>query len=91
LPIARGSSHAPNDLGWEIITPNRLKLGSNNFRQLEGHIILSGGPQTMLERNRLLQEKWYDIFINRIHLHIPPKASSPKLCLLTLKPSKKEM
>jgi hypothetical protein len=25
----------------------------------------------MLKRNRLLQEKWYDIFIDRIHLLIP--------------------
>ena len=27
LPIARGSASAACDLGWEIITPNRLKLG----------------------------------------------------------------
>jgi hypothetical protein len=80
LPIARGTSRAPNDLGWDIITPNRLKLGRNNFRQLEGHIVLSGGPQTMLDRNRLLQEKWYDIFIDRIHLLVPkalPSHSHP--------------
>jgi hypothetical protein len=71
LPIARGSASAPNYLGWEIITPNRLKLGRNNFRQLEGEIELTGGPQTMLERNRLLSEKWYQLFIDRIPLLIP--------------------
>jgi hypothetical protein len=71
LPIARGSDRAPTDLGWEIITPNRLKLGRNNFRQLEGTVILSNAPQTQLERNRLCQERWYELFIERIHLLIP--------------------
>jgi hypothetical protein len=75
LPIARGSSCAPTDLGWEVITPNRLKLGRNNFRNLEGTITLTGGPQTMLDRNRLLTERWYQLFIERIHLFIPgPKS-----------------
>jgi hypothetical protein len=71
LPIARGSDRAPTDLGWEIITPNRLKLGRNNFRQLEGTVILSNAPQTQLERNRLCQERWYELFSERIHLLIP--------------------
>jgi hypothetical protein len=76
LPIARGSSKAPTDLGWEIITPNRLKLGRNNFRQLDGPVVLSGGPQSLLERNRLIQERWYEIFISRIHLLIPSPTTS---------------
>jgi hypothetical protein len=71
LPIARGSSRAPTDLGWDVISPNRLKLGRNNFRQLEGEIVLSGTPQNLLDRNRLLSERWYDIFVKRIHLLIP--------------------
>jgi hypothetical protein len=71
LPIARGSTRVPSNLGWEIITPNRLKLGCNNFRQLEGNVILSNAPQSQLERNRLLQEKWYSIFSERIHLLVP--------------------
>jgi hypothetical protein len=71
LPIARGSSTAAYDLGWEVITPNRLKMGRNNFRQLEGDIQLSGAPQTMLECNRMLTEKWYEIFVERIPLLIP--------------------
>ena len=74
LPIARGSDRAPTDLGWEVITPNRLKLGRNNFRQLEGNIVLHGGPQTLLERSRLLQERWYALFIDRIHLLVPGPA-----------------
>jgi hypothetical protein len=71
LPIARGSTRVPSNLGWEIITPNRLKLGRNNFRQLEGTVILSNAPQTQLERNRLIQDKWYTIFSERIHVLVP--------------------
>jgi hypothetical protein len=73
IPIARGSSRAPGDLGWEVITPNRLKIGRNNFRQLEGSIVLAGAPQTMLERNRELSDKWYELFVERIH-HLVPQA-----------------
>lgn len=72
VPIARGSASAPNDLGWEIITPNRLKIGRNNYRQLDGPIKLDNCPQTQLDRNRLLTSTWYEIFIKRLSLLIPP-------------------
>ena len=72
VPIARGSASAPNDLGWEIITPNRLKLGRNNYRQLDGPIKMDNCPQNQLERNRMLTSKWYEIFIERLSLLIPP-------------------
>ena len=49
LPIACGSTSAACDLGWEIITPNRLKLGRNNNRQLDGPILLDNCPQNQLE------------------------------------------
>ena len=81
LPIARGSDRSPTDLGWEIITPNRLKLGRNNFRQLEETIILSNAPQTQLERNRLCQERWYELFIDRIHLLVPKAARRDTIIL----------
>lgn len=71
IPIARGSASAANDLGWEIITPNRLKLGRNNYRQLEGPMKLDNCPQSQLERNRLLTSRWYEIFIERLHLLVP--------------------
>ena len=60
------------DFGWEIIVPNRLKLGRNNNRQLEGLIKLDNCPQTQLERNRLLTKPWYEIFIKWLSLLIPP-------------------
>jgi hypothetical protein len=77
LPIARGGAKAATDLGWEIITPNRLKLGRNNFRQLEGEVVLSDAPQMMLARNRQIQKRWYEIFLNKLHLLIP-KPEPPK-------------
>jgi len=72
LPMARGDSSSASDMSWEIITPNRLKLGRNNHRQLEGRVILNNCPQTQLERNQVLTARWYEIFIQRIHLLIPP-------------------
>ena len=32
LPIARGDASNELNFGYEVITPNRLKLGRNNFR-----------------------------------------------------------
>jgi hypothetical protein len=71
VPIARGTSTAPTDLGWDIITPNRLKLGRNNYRQLEGEVILDSCPQTQLDMNRSILREWYSIFIDRVHLLVP--------------------
>jgi hypothetical protein len=80
VPIARGTSTAPTDLGWEIITPNRLKLGRNNFRSLDGEIRVDYCPQTQLERNREIMREWHSIFIDRMHLLVPvlPKVSARK-------------
>ena len=36
LPIAKESNSNETALGYEIITHNRLKLGCNNYRSLEG-------------------------------------------------------
>ena len=71
VPIARGTSTAPTDLGWDIITPNRLKLGRNNYRQLEGEVILESCPQTQLDRNRSILKEWYAIFMDRVQLLVP--------------------
>ena len=62
---------AATDLGWEIITPNRLKLGRNSHRNLEGPVVLDNNPVSQLERNRLIFCKWYKLFLERIPLFIP--------------------
>ena len=36
LPIARGDKSNVTNLGYDILTANRLKLGRNNNRALEG-------------------------------------------------------
>ena len=73
VPIAKGNSSNLHDLGWEIITPNRLKLGRNNFRSLEGSFSLKGSTaQDLLEKNKKIQQIWYQTFIDRLH-HLIPK------------------
>ena len=36
LPLAKGNTSSGSFLGYETITPNRLKLGRNNGRSLHG-------------------------------------------------------
>ena len=36
LPMAKGHTSNATHLGYEIITPNRLKLGQINYFSLEG-------------------------------------------------------
>jgi hypothetical protein len=71
LPIARGSATAATDLGWEIITPNRLKLGRNAHRSLEGPVVLDNNPENQLARSKLIFSRWYKIFLDRLPLLIP--------------------
>ena len=61
-----------HDLDWEIITPNRLKLGRNNYRCMsDSPMELSNCPQSLLERNRLIQAEWYKILVSRFQHLIP--------------------
>ena len=71
LPMAKGNTSNATNLGYEIITPNRLKLGRNNFRSLEGSGIkldMAANLTALLERNRELYCEWYKIFIDNIHM-----------------------
>ena len=54
------------------VTRGALKIGRNSFRQLEGDIVLTNSPLTLLERNQLISSTWYQIFLDRLHLLIPP-------------------
>ena len=70
LPIANGNATATGNLGSEIITANRIKLGRNNFRSLGGegiHIDLSTDAAKILENNRLIYNCWYQLYIDNIH------------------------
>ena len=71
LPLAKGNKSNATNLGYEIITPNRLKLGRNNFRSLEGSGIkldMAANRTALLEQNRELYCEWYKIFIDNIHM-----------------------
>ena len=70
LPLALGNTSNETALGYEIITPNRLKLGRNNYRSLEGSGIdleMSSNFTKILDRNRTIYLQWYQGFIDNIH------------------------
>ena len=59
--MAKGNMSNSSNLGYEIITPNRLKLGENNYRALEGSGIkldMASNLTALLERNRELYCEW---------------------------------
>ena len=66
FPLARGNTSNEIALGYEIITPNRLKLGGNNYRSLERSGIeleMSSNFTKILDRNRSVYQQWYQGFI----------------------------
>ena len=71
LPLARGDNSTGSALVYEIITPNRLKLGRNNTRSLEGSEIdldMNLNFMKILDRNRSIYQQWYQTFIDNVHL-----------------------
>lgn len=80
VPLAKCTNSNLADPGWEIITANRLKLGRNNNRSLEGSFNLSRGvgADTLLKRNQNIQKVWYQMLIDRIHHLIPRPAKWSK-------------
>ena len=56
-------------LGYEIITPNRLKLGRNNHRSLEGCINLEMSPNftKWLDQNGGVYCLWFQTFVQNVH------------------------
>ena len=73
LPIAKNSQSNARDPGWDIITANRLKLGRNNNKSLEGCINIKkgAGADALLKRNQEIQKLWYQMLLDRIHYLIP--------------------
>ena len=71
LSLVKGNTSYSSNLGYKIITPNRLKLGRNNYQALEGSEIkldLASNLTTLLERNQELYCEWYGIFLENIHM-----------------------
>ena len=69
IPIAKGNNSNNSDLGFDILTPNRMKLGKNNYRSLNGSIDISNRvlPSDILDRNRKITSTFLQILVDRIH------------------------
>ena len=74
IPIARADKAANSDFGWDILTPNRFKLGRSNMRAVEGPMYLkdSSSPSQLLKRIQQIQSYWYQLLLDRIH-HLVPR------------------
>ena len=71
LPMARGDTSTVSNLGFDILTANRIKLGRNNFRSLEeGGFDLEASkiPTNILMRNREIYAVWFQLFIDNVHM-----------------------
>ena len=73
IPLARGDRSSSYDLGWDILTPNRFKLGRSNNRAVEGpmKLNLSSSPTHLLKRLQQIQSYWYQLLLDRMHHLIP--------------------
>ena len=69
LPIATGNASNNSDIGREIITPNRLKVGRNNNRSLEGSVEFTSTalPTDILNRNRKVTCAFLKLIMQRVH------------------------
>ena len=69
IPLAKGRQTNAYDLGYELLTPNRLKMGRNNARtMMEGaHFTVNHLPSEILHRNREITENFYCLLTERVH------------------------
>jgi len=73
IPIAKGDRSTYYDIGWELLTTNRFKLGRCNNRAIEGPMKLTEkvGPVQLLRRIQDIQTYWYQLLLDRLHHLIP--------------------
>ena len=69
LPIVLGDSSNTSDLAREVLTPNRLKMGRNNNRSIEGSIEFTSSalPTDILNRNRKITAAFLKLIMERAH------------------------
>ena len=69
LPMAKCTRSNFSDFTWDLLTPNRLLLGRNNSRSLEGsfNLLKGTGATELLRKNQNLQSYFYQMMIDRIH------------------------
>ena len=80
IPLARADRSSSADLGWDILTPNRFKLGMSHNRVLQGPMRLTeqSCPTQLLRRIEDIQRYWYLLLLERIHHLIPKPCSMSK-------------
>ena len=70
-PICRSNNTNARDIGFEVITANRIKIGRNNFRSMQGggiDLSMSANLTNLLNRNQQIYDTWYQMYIDSIHL-----------------------
>ena len=70
IPVAKGNSSSGTTSQWELLTPNRAKLGRNNNRDLVSATRLEDFPrglQDALDRGEQVLATWYKILIENLH------------------------
>ena len=70
-PLARSNNSNAYDAGFEVLTPNRVKIGRNNFRPMSGGGIdlkMSSNLRNLMDRNQEIYKLWFRLYIDSIHL-----------------------
>ena len=69
IPIAKGNSSNVSDLGFDVLTPNKLKLGRNNFRSIhiDGRLADPALPSQLLDQNREIMSLFFQTLVDRLH------------------------
>ena len=69
VPIAKTNSSNVSDPLFDLITPNKLKMGRNNYRSIHGGGKFSDVtlPSALLDKNRKIFSAFYSIMLDRLH------------------------
>ena len=69
IPIAKSNSSNVRNAEFELLTPNRLKLGRNNYRTFYGNGKLSDPslPSELLDQNRRIMSAFYQTLVDNLH------------------------
>ena len=82
LPMAKSGTSRVDDPFWDVITPNRLILGRNNNRSLQGRMRIDYSPDLnlLVWKNEKIMTAWFKIFAERVH-HLMPRPRKARLTI----------
>ena len=69
LPIAKSNSSNVQNTEFDLLTPNRLKMGRNNYRTFHGNSKFSDPslPSELLDQNRRIMSAFYQTLADNLH------------------------